>query len=73
MITLKNMVEENIRQEFRLKNKDETRNCFVEEIKQNKLMSKKHKNVCTTLSYIEQLLILASAVTGYFSILPVFL
>ena len=36
-------------------------------------MSKKHKNVCTTLSYIEQLLILASAVTGYFSILLVLL
>ena len=33
MITLKNMVEENISQEFRLKNKDETRNYFIEEIK----------------------------------------
>ena len=29
MITLKNMVEENIRQEFRLKNKDETRNVLL--------------------------------------------
>ena len=38
MITL---VEENISQEIRLKTKDETRNYFIEEIKQNKLMSKK--------------------------------
>ena len=66
MITL---VEENISQEFRLKTKDETRNYFVEEIKQNKLMSKKYKNVYMALSYIEQLIILASAVTGHFSVL----
>ena len=37
------MTEENISQEFRLKNIDETRNCFIEEINQNELMSKKHK------------------------------
>ena len=37
------MVEENISQEFRFKNIDETRNYFLEEIKQNELMSKKHK------------------------------
>ena len=30
------MAEENIRQEFRLKNIDETRNYFAEQIKQNK-------------------------------------
>ena len=29
-------------QEFRLKNIDETRNYFLEEIEQNELMSKKH-------------------------------
>ena len=46
------MVEENISQELRLKNIDETRNYFLEEIKQNELMSKKHKNVCTTLNLI---------------------
>ena len=45
------MVEENISQEFRLKTIDETRNYFLEEIKQNELMSKKHKKVCTTLNY----------------------
>ena len=37
------MTEENISQEFRLKNIDETRNYFIEEINQNELMSKKHK------------------------------
>ena len=37
------MTEENISQEFRLKNMDEARNYFLEEIKQNELMSKKHK------------------------------
>ena len=37
--------EENISQEFRLKNIDETRNYLIEEINQNELMSKKHKNV----------------------------
>ena len=31
-------------------------------------MSKKHKNVCITLNYIEHLLILASVVTGCNSI-----
>ena len=29
------MAEENISQKFRLKNIDETRNCFIEEINQN--------------------------------------
>ena len=58
------MVEENISQEFRLKSIDETRNYFLEEIKQNELMSKKHKKVCKTLYYIEHFLILASTITG---------
>ena len=40
------MFEENISQEFRLKNIDEKRNYFIEELKQNELMSKKHKKVC---------------------------
>ena len=35
----------NISHEFRFKNIDETRNHFLEEIKQNELMSKKHKKV----------------------------
>ena len=64
----KNTVEENIRQEFRLKNKDETRNYFLEEIKQNELMSRKHRKVCTTLNYIKHFLILISTITGCISI-----
>ena len=63
-VKLKNMFKKNKSQEFRLKNTHETRTLFVEEIEQNKLMSKKHKNCCTTLNYMEQFLILLSAVTG---------
>ena len=62
------MVEESISQEFRLKNIDETRNYFFEEIEQNKLMSKKHKNVCATLNYTEHFLILTSTASGCISI-----
>ena len=62
------MVEENISQEFRLKSIDETRSYLIEEINQNKLMSKKHKKVCTTLNYIEHFLILGSTITGCVSI-----
>ena len=70
IITLnQNMVEENISQEFKWKNIDEARSYFVEEIKQNDLMSKKHKKVCATLNYIEHLLILASVVTFQFLLL----
>ena len=43
------MVGENISQDFRLKNIDETRNYFVEEIQQNELMGRVHKKVCATL------------------------
>ena len=62
------MVAENIGQKFRLKNVDETRNYFIEEINRNELMSKKHEKVCITLNYIEHFLILASTITGYVSI-----
>ena len=62
------MFEENVRQEFRLKNVDETRNYLLEEIEQNELMSRKHKKVCATLNRIEHCLILASAITGHISI-----
>ena len=61
------MAEENTSQEFRLKKIDETRSHFIEDIKQNDLMSKKHKKVCLVLNSIEHLLILASAVTGCIS------
>ena len=55
-------------QEFRLKNIDETRDYFLEEKKQNELVSKKHKTVCATLNCIEHFLILASTITGCISI-----
>ena len=38
-------------QECRLKHVDETRNYFLDDIKQNELMSKKHKKDCATLNY----------------------
>ena len=63
-----NKVEENISQEFRLKNIDETRNYFLEQIKQNELINKKYKMVCITLNYIKHFLILVSAITGCISI-----
>ena len=50
------MVEENISQEFRLKNIDETRGYFIEEIKQNELMIKNHQKICATLNYVEHFL-----------------
>ena len=62
------MVEENISQEFRFRNMDETRNYFLEEIEQNELMSRKIKKVCTTLKYIEHFPVLASPITGCISI-----
>ena len=62
------MIEENISREIRLKNTDETRNYFLNEIEENELMSKTHKKVCTTLNYIEHFLILASTITGCISI-----
>ena len=49
------MFEEIRSEEFRLINIDETRNFMIEKINQNELMSKKHKKVCTTLNYIQQL------------------
>ena len=36
------MTKEDLSQEFRLKNIDESRNYFTEKINQNELMSKKH-------------------------------
>ena len=58
------MTEENRSQKFRLKNIDETRNYLIEEINRNESISKKHKNICITLNYIEQFLILGSTITG---------
>ena len=58
------MSEENISQEFSLKDVDETKK-LIEEINQNELMSKEHKKVYRVLNYIEQLFILISTVNGY--------
>ena len=49
----KNIVEEDISQEFRLKDIDETRNYFIEKIKRNKLITKNYKNVCIFLDYFD--------------------
>ena len=62
------MTEENISQEFRLKNIDETKNYFLEEVKKNEFMTKKHKKDCATLNYIEHFLILAPTIKGFISI-----
>ena len=56
------MTEQNISQEFRLKNIEKTRKYFIKDM--NQLKSKKHKKVCSALKYIEHYLILASVVTG---------
>ena len=61
------MVEENTNQYFRLKNIVK-KNCFFKEIKQNKLMSKKHKKVYTILNYFEHSVMFASTITGFISI-----
>ena len=63
------MAEENISQEFRLKNINETRHYLIEERNGNELMSKKHKTFCTTLNCIEHILILGSTITGCFQFL----
>ena len=55
-------------QELSLENIDETRNYFLEEIEQNKLVSRKQEKVCTTLNYIEHFLTLVFTVTGCVSI-----
>ena len=59
---------EKLIQDFRLKNIDETRNYFFEEIEQNELMLMRQKKVCNTLNYIQHFLLLASTVTECISI-----
>ena len=62
------MSEENISQEFRLKNIDKAKHYLIGEINRNELMSKKHKKVYTALNYIKHFLIVATTVTGCVSI-----
>ena len=51
-----------------MKKIDEIRNYLIEEINQNGLKSKEHKNVCKVLNYTEHSLIIISAITEYVSI-----
>ena len=62
------MVEENISQEFWLKNEGETKNYFNKETDQNELMSEKWRKVCIDLNYIDHFHLLASAITKCVSI-----
>ena len=55
-------------QEFRSKKIDEIRNYLIEEVNRNELMSKKHKNVCRVLNYIDHLLIAICTIIGCVSI-----
>ena len=64
-VLLINIATESINQIFII---DETRNYSLKEIKQNILMSKKHKKVCMTLNFMEILLILLPAISGFLSI-----
>ena len=63
-----NLTAQNISQEFRLKEIDEIRNYFIEDINRNELISKKHKKIYKILNHTEHLLILVSTVTGCASI-----
>ena len=54
--------------EFRLRKIDETRHYLLEEIKHNDLMSEKYKKTCKYLNNFENLLTLASTVSGCVSI-----
>ena len=47
------MKENNICQEFGLKNIYETRNYLLQQIEQSELMNRKHQKICTNLNYIE--------------------
>ena len=50
---------------------DETRNYFFEEMKLNELVSRKHKKVCTTLNYIEHLIIGCISISAFASLLVI--
>ena len=65
---IKNIAAENISSELRLKNVDETRNYWIEEINRKESTSQKHQKVCWNLNYFEHFLILASTITVCVSI-----
>ena len=51
------MSEENVSQECRLKNIDQTRNYLIEELNQNESMNMKHKKVYKVFNFTKHLLI----------------
>ena len=53
---LKKLGEQNISQEFRLRNLDETRNEILENVKQYEFMRRKHRKVWKTLILLKTLL-----------------
>ena len=62
-----NMAEEGSL-EFRLRKNNETRNYLLDELKHNNLMSEQYNKTSCYLNYVENVLILASTVTGCISI-----
>ena len=62
------MTKENMNKEFRLKKIDEKIHYLIEEINQNKLLSKKHKKICRFLNYVDHSLIVIFTITGCVSI-----
>ena len=54
--------------DFRLKKIDETGIFFLEEIKDNELIRKKHKKVCKVINYFQNFIIIISGVNGCVSI-----
>ena len=49
---------------------DKIRNYSIEEINRNELMSKKHKNVCRFLNYIDHRLIAISQLLQLLDVFP---
>ena len=53
---------------FRLRKINETKIYFLAKITLKDLISKKHNKLCLLLNYIEQSLVLVSAITGFVSV-----
>ena len=54
--------------EFRLRKINETRNYLLDEIKHNDLITEKYKKTCKYVNFVENLLVLSSAVAGCVSV-----
>ena len=55
-------------QQFTLNKINEIKNCFIAEIKERELMSKRHSKYITSFDYFEKSLIVLSATSGSISI-----